>query len=325
MLAGLFRSNRPAILLGLVVIIPLLYARDLFAGMGPMPGQVMPLYAMVRGAIGHFPWLVGLLHVVLVGGLAVQLNGLANNTDLVDRRNHLTALLFTLLLAAFDRTTLLDPALLGMPLVLWALQRTWSMNNRSGARAELFDAGVLIGLAGLFYLPYLFLMVVVWASVSVIRPFEWREYMLPLVGGAAVLYLCWGVLHLFGRTPWTPLLTIADLGRVVDTAPAPRGQRWLLNALLLPVLIVAFYRFAGSYQRSIMRVRNVRASLLAFCAAIAVLMGGVWVLNEAFPPVLLAVPLAVVGSYAFMGDRHHWLSGSSMLALFALACWVQWG
>jgi hypothetical protein len=103
----------------------------------------------------------------------VQLNALANNTDQVDRRNHLTALLFVLLLAAFDRTALLDPALLGMPLVLVGLaQRTWSMNNRSGALAELFDAGVLIGLAGLFYLPYLFLVVVLWASVSVMRPFE---------------------------------------------------------------------------------------------------------------------------------------------------------
>jgi hypothetical protein len=263
--------------------------------------------------------------MLLVAGLSVQLNALANNTDMVDRRNHLTALLFALLLAAFDRTALLDPALLGMPLVLLALYRTWSVSGRSGARGELFDAGVLIGLAALFYLPYLFLVVVVWASVSVMRPFDWREYVLPALGAVVVIFLCWGVLHLSGHTPWTPLFTIADLGRALEPIPSPRGQRWLVNALLLPLLLVAIYKFTGSFQRSIMRVRNVRSSFLALCAATAVIMGGVWALNGAFPPVLLAVPFAVVVSHAFMGERHGWLSGSSMVALFALAMWVQWG
>jgi hypothetical protein len=325
MLVSLFRSNRPAILLGLIVVVPVLFVRDLFTGVSMLAGDVMPFHGLVRGALEQVPWAAGLLQLLLVGWTAVQLNALANNTDQVDRRNHLTALLFVLLLAAFDRTAVLDPALLGMPLVLWALHSAWSVSNRSNALAELFDAGVLIGLAGLFYLPYLFLVVVLWASVSVMRPFNWREYVLPVLGLVVVIHLCWGCLHLAGATPWTPLHTIADQGRIVDRAGSPQGQRWLLDVLLIPLVLVALYLYSGSYQRGIMRVKNVRSAFLAFCVAIGVIMGGVWLLNTSFPPVLLATPLAVLLSYAFMSERHQWLSGSAVFALLALALWVQWG
>ncbi len=324
MLAHLFRSNRPAILVGLLVLVPLLFARDLVSPVAPA-GNVMPLFGAFRSLLGDAPWAIGAATLLLVTILAVQVNALANATDLVDRRNHLPALLFPLLLSAFDRSELLDPALTGMPFVLWALRRTWSVTNRSDARSELFDAGLLVGVAALFYLPYLFLVVVLWASVSVIRPFEWREYVLPLLGSAVAIYLGWGILHLLGHTPWRPLLTISDLGRETFTQPWPSGQRWLLHALLWPVMAVALYHYADSYQRGIMRVKNIRSGFLGFCVAIGVIMAGVWLLNQAFPPVLLAIPLSVVASYAFMSDRRAWLSESAMVCLLVLALWVQWG
>ena len=60
-------------------------------------------------------------------------------------------------------------------------------------------------------------------------------------------------------------------------------------------------------------------------AGIGVIMAAVWLLNQAFPPVLLAIPLSVVASYAFMSDRRAWLSESAVVCLLVLALWVQWG
>ena len=324
MLAHLFRSNRPAILVGLVVLVPLLVPGYLVRPVAPA-GQVMPLYGAFRSLLGDAPWAIGIATLLLVAFLAIQVTGLSNASDLMDRRNHLPALLFPLLFAAFDRSAVLDPALTGMPFVLWSLRRTWSLTNRSDARAQLFDSGLLMGIAALFYLPYLFLVVVLWASVSVIRPFDWREYVLPLLGSAVAIYLAWGVMRLLGETPWRPMLTISDLGRETLTRLWPRGQRWLLHALLWPVVAVALYRYADSYQRGIMRVKNIRSGFLGFCVAIGVIMAAVWLLNQAFPPVLLAIPLSVVVSYAFMSDRRAWLSESAVVCLLVLALWVQWG
>lgn len=323
MLAGLFRSNRPAILLALIPLLVLLFGPQLQRAM--LAGQVMPLYGLLRALLANSPWLVGAVHVLLLGALAVQVTNLANDTELVERRNHLPALLLVLLMASFDRSGTLEPALVGMPFVLWALRRIWSLSNRGQALGALFDAGVLLGIAGLFYLPYLFLVVVVWASVSVIRPFNGREYLLPVFGAAVMVYLCWGGVHLLEGTPWRPFLSVADGGRQIPAAIAPRGQREAIHGLLATLSLVALYRFLGGYQRGIMRVKNVRAAYLGFGAATAVVVAGAWLLNGGFPSVLVAVPLSVLLTYAFLGSVRVGLLDAGMIALLLMALWVQWG
>ena len=324
MLSGLFRSNQPAVLLTLLVLVPALFMGDL-AGPVPRPGAGMVLFERLLLLLGPKAWVQGLFAMVLVLLLAVQLTALVNNADLADRRNHLPAFLFPVLLALFDRSALLDPALVGMPLVVWAMRRAWSISNNGPALSPLFDAGFLLGLAALFYLPYAFLVVVLWASVSVIRPFQLREYLVPVLGLAVVLYLTWGVLHLNGATPWRPLLTIAERGAAGTEVQRTGLFRVLQYAVLVPVLLVALVDLAASYQRGVMQVKNLRSSFLAWGAALTVVMIGVYLLNQAFPPVLLAAPLSVLCVHTFMGGGRRALRGAAAWALLAMALWAQWG
>ncbi|MBL7981700.1 MAG: hypothetical protein JNL52_07790 [Flavobacteriales bacterium] len=324
MLVGLYRSNQPAVLLTLLVLVPGLFLGDL-AGPVVAPSGSMVLFERLLSALGPKAWVHGLFAMGLMLLMAVQLTGLVNNADLADRRNHLPAFLFPVLLALFVRSALLDPALVGMPLVIWAMRRAWSINNNGPALSPLFDAGFLLGLAALFYLPYAFLVVVLWASISVIRPFQLREYIVPVLGLAVVLYLTWGVLHLNGATPWRPLLTIADQAGSVPLAPRSGLFRGALYVVLVPVLLVALLDFAVSYQRGVMQVKNLRSSFLAWGAALTVIILGVYLLNNAFPPVLLAAPLAVLCVHAFMGGNRKALRGAAAWALLAMALWAQWG
>ena len=323
MLARLFRSNQPAVLAGLAVLVPVLFGKAFLLTPGPV-GDVMPLYAWVLRMVGSAAWLNGLVVVVVVALLSVQLAALADHADLADRRNHLAALLFPLLLAAFSRTISVHPALLGMPLVLWALRRGWSISNTGAALGPLFDAGLLMGLAALFYLPYAFLVVVLWASVSVIRPFHWREYVVPLVACAVVFYVAWALQRLAGSVVWHPLHTILEPTSEREAAPWPRGHRILVYTVLAPLLLVSLSFFASSYQRGIMQVKNLRSSYLALAAALGVIMLGVRLLNGTFPAVLLAVPLAVLLVHALLGDRRAWLREAAVLGLISAALWAQW-
>lgn len=323
MLAGLFRSNQPGVLLALLVLVPLLFGPTLSVPFVADPA-VMPLTAVLEGLLAGSTWTQGLLGMALIIAVAVQLTLLVNGTELMERRSHLPSFLFPVLLAAFSRDGSFDPALAGMPLVILALRRTWAMMNTGPALGSLFDAGLLLGIASLFYLPYAFLVVVIWASTSVIRPFQWREYVVPLVGCLLMFYLAWAVLWLRGDESWRPLLTVAT------TATGPVGgpielQRLLLYIVLGALLLVAVLIFARDYQRSVMREKNLRSSFLALMAALAVLIVLVWALNGAFPPVLLATPLAVFGAYPLLGTRRAWLSEVAAFSLLALALWAQWG
>ena len=48
-------------------------------------------------------------------------------------------------------------------------------------------------------------------------------------------------------------------------------------------------------------------------------------LNDWYPPVLLAVPLAMLFTFGLLGTRHAWLSQLAGLSLLALAIWKQFG
>lgn len=323
MLAGLFRSNQPAVLFAVPLVVAVLCG-PAFSAPVEMPPGLMPLAALVERMLGGIAWAHHLLGIVLVLMVAVQLALLVNGLELMERRNHLAALLFPVLLAGLGGEALYEPALLGMPLVLIALRRAWSINNTGAALGVLFDAGFLLGLATLCYLPYAFLLVVVWASVSVIRPFAWREHVMPVLGTALVLYLTWAALHLMDRTPWRPLLTVARWDAATATVMHPTTVRWAFLVLAGLVLFVALMGFGSGYARSVMRGKNLRASFFAFATALGVLAVLLGSLNGSFPPVLAAVPLAVLCGYAFISPKRPWLQEAAVSGLVLLALWIKW-
>ncbi|MEZ4807387.1 MAG: hypothetical protein R2815_07915 [Flavobacteriales bacterium] len=324
MFAGLFRSNRPAILLVLVVLVPALFwptlSRTPWSGHGSMP-----LFGLLQRAVGDSSWANGALGLALTVLIAAQLAYLVNARELMQRRNHLPALFFVLVLAALGKGPLLIPALAGMPFVLLALHRAWSMNNMGSALAPLFDAGSLLGVAALFYLPYAFLVVVLWGSTSVIRPFHWRDHVVPVVGCSIAFFLAWACLRLAGATPWHPFYTLMNFGGstglLLDLAP----QRIFLYLVLSGMLLVGAVAFARAYATGVMREKNLRSSFLSLCAALGVVVASGWLLDHTAPAVLVAVPFAVFTAYAVQHGRRPLLGEFTVLALVLLAVWGQWG
>ena len=324
MLAQAFRSNRPGVLLALLALLPALFLSGWWK-MTIVPANNMPLFAVVASLCEKASWLPGVLTMLVVGICSIQLSALANDQDLLGQRSHLPALLLPLLLAVLSPNLVLEPALLGMPFVLAAMGRTWSIASSPMVLGPLFDAGVLLGLAALFHLPFAFLLVVVWASVSVIRPFQWREYVLPVVGVAVVLYLAWVVHSLFFPTDWRPLHTVLSglppsARAMALSAPAAWSVRFLLF-LFIPVSLMAY---ADRYQHSVMREKNLQASFMAFFFASGVLMFIAFLMEGSYPAVLLAAPFAVFGSHALRRTKRAWLSEAAVLILLFAGLWAQW-
>lgn len=322
MLTRLFRSNQPGVLLALLVLLPALFLGHFRAAPVLVP-DAMPFQSILNAWFSNAPRGFALVHILTIGILAIQITGLMNECELVDRRNHLPVLLFPVCLAVLSSPGALGPSLLGMPFVVFAMRRTWSMNSGGPALARLFDAGILLGLASMFYVPYAFLVVVVWASVSVIRPFQWREYLVPLVGIIVVFYLAWGTLLLFDVDHWRPLYTVVGSTTAGFTGSSAQGITRLIIGSA--ILLVALYHFADQYNRGVVRMQNVRSAFLAFTAALGVLILLVSVLSHRTPAVLAAVPLSMLFVYAFLGTRRPWLTELAVFSLIGLAVWQQYG
>ncbi|HEX2615893.1 MAG TPA: hypothetical protein VHL57_00040, partial [Flavobacteriales bacterium] len=122
MLARAFRQDQPAVLLLLPVVVAALWPGShigLAPDRGLSPG--MPLFTGLHNWASGVSWGPVVLGAVLVLGCALLLNMATNAAELFERRNNLPALLFVLLLGLMPMGLEADPALMGMPLVLWAM------------------------------------------------------------------------------------------------------------------------------------------------------------------------------------------------------------
>lgn len=284
----------------------------------------MPLYAPVRALLLAVPWAAVLLGVALTLALAHATVRMANEAELFGRRNHMPALLLVLLAALLPFGLMPGPGMFGMYLVLLAVGRVWNTSARANMAMPLFDAGLLLGLAALFYLPYAFLTVAIWAALAVTRPFKLREYVLTPVALGAILTLGWGVVHFIDPALWAPA---ASLHFPEDVAP-PRPAHWmhnvLLTALLGFLLLAAVLAFAKLYGHSVMREKNIRASFLAFVfiTGIVALFAG-W-LDGRLPPVLLATPASVLLAYPLVETKRTGWPDAALWGMLLLACWARW-
>ncbi|MCC7502072.1 MAG: hypothetical protein IT229_06065 [Flavobacteriales bacterium] len=325
MLVRSFRQNQPAVLFLLLVLVPVLWP-------GVLTGEVfalarlrtgMPLARMLAHMLELAPWVPWFVGMLFTVGCALLLDKVASDAELFDRRNHLPALLFPLMMALAPQGMWVGPAFLGLPFVLWAFARTWSIQGRTTSLGPLFDAGLLLGMAALCYFPYIFLVVVVWASVAVMRPFQWREYIVPFVGLLVPYYLAWGVSGIIDLPAMDPLRTLA--GRARSTLQHPTTL-WSVLVLLVfvPLLLKGLANYATLYTRSIVREKNVRSAFLAASLALAILFGFESLLNRTYPAALLAVPLAVIGSHAVLRPGRDWLSEMAVWWLLTAALWMRW-
>ncbi len=326
MLVKFFRQNQPLVLLALVPLMLLLWPGATPAA-NPLvryaPG--MPGYAALRLLFGTAGWVLPVVALLLVGGLAVQLNYTLNESELFERRNHLPALLLPLVLGLFPQGLVPDPAFAGMPFALWALRRLWAHQGDVRTLGPLFDAGLLIGLATAFYLPYAFLVVVLWSSLAVMRPFHWREYLVPVLGLGLMVFLVWGTLQVTAPGAWN----VAASWRPAVPPEKLNAPHWLRGILLLALallfLVSGIFAFAAGYARGIMREKNTRASFLAFSFTCGLLALFNWFTEGRVPPVLVAIPVAAFISWPLLQARRILWAELGVIAILALGAWGRWG
>lgn len=327
MLIRLFRQNQSIVLLLLLPLVAVLWP-----GAGPAVADPflsmpvgMPLYGPVHRLLTLGPGVLLGVGALLIIGASILLNVVVNGVELFERRNHLPALLFPILLALTPHGLVPDPALMGLFFVLWGLGRVWALQGRTNVLGVLFDAGLLFGLAALFYLPYAFLVVTAWASLTVMRPVVWREYLMPLLGLACMLVMAWGGWHVLAPDKWDLLASMHATG----TAPWALGAgHWMYTLVLTVVMgimgLAGIYAFASLYGRSIMKEKNVRSAFLALVFAMSLVALFAWLLDGRVPGAVLAMPLAVLLSYPLAQARRIAWAEAGLWSMLLLAVWARW-
>lgn len=144
------------------------------------------LLAKTNFAFGKLFFQTLLLLVLLISMLLV---------DFISRKNNLTKnntyiiFLFGIFVTTFPMSFLISEVLIANFFVLLALRRIISLKTKKDIQKKIFDAALWIALASCFYFWSILFMGVLFYAVAIYAGTNFKNYIIPFVGMAAVIML----------------------------------------------------------------------------------------------------------------------------------------
>lgn len=242
---------------------------------------------------------IAAMTLVLFGGL--YLNLMLANTGLVSQNSLLPTLLYAVFMSA--TATSLSPMLLANLITLAILHMLLLHGSSLTIPTDrIFGAAALISIASMLYLPMLTLVIAYLLVAINYRLYNWREWMVLLLGLLAPYLLLWSILFLTGGLSDSLSKTIDGLSDIGISISAPPTFPILANLMLAAILvisIVSLWHRLG--EKTVVWKKNAITTILPAVSGLAILL-----YSRLFPVNLqfFALPFAFCGTQMLAAGRH---------------------
>lgn len=140
-----------------------------------------PFYNLFASSTAnHF--LLILLAFIIILSEAIYLNYILIKHELIKRNSFIAAFIFLVLLSHSVQLQHLYPALISHLFVLTAFDAMLQIDIKDEYLRLVYKTGFYVGIASLFYLPAISLIVLIWMSLFIYRISSWRPWIVPLLG-----------------------------------------------------------------------------------------------------------------------------------------------
>lgn len=169
MLIGKFKSNNPLlnIILLLMAIIFWIDGFVFYSNVELSSQNLAPLYTFIYQMFSPNPFWSVLLSFVFMLLQAFMFNRVITNKNLVDRNSYLPALVFIVLMSSSFKLVGLQPFWFANFFLIIALDKIVDDFDEQDTYKEIFNVGLLIGIASLFYYPVLGFFPLIWISLVI--------------------------------------------------------------------------------------------------------------------------------------------------------------
>ncbi len=265
-----------------------------------------------------------LLSVIVVFTSGIIINGVMNSFKLVERAGYMPATIFILSASFINEFCELTPALCGFFFLQFSFITLVRMYKSEKAGGYMFNGGFFIGVASLFYLPYLSFIIFLIVGHILSRPFAIRELLSGILGILIPLYFA-GVVYFLNdsfREYLFSLVALYDIEQVqqVQATLIPLGIR--LGSLLL-LFGVASLSVRSNYNKMVMQNRVIITLCFIFffsgaCSTLFMQDNGmshfIW----------LALPFTFIVSIFLAEFRKPWMAEILHLCLLLLVFYFQY-
>ncbi|GIV34347.1 MAG: hypothetical protein KatS3mg031_1882 [Chitinophagales bacterium] len=242
------------------------------------------------------------ISVILVFLQALMINAIVNRIKLFNSGTFVPALVYVTAACLFRDFMLVSPALLSLLFVIPVISKIMQLYRNQSVFTQVFDSGLLIALAALFYRPAVVLMLLLIIALLSMRAFNWREWLIGLMGFLTPFFLVATLFFLTGDLDLFLFQYIA--GNVFEghNLILPVSFASIPGVYTLLLLLAAVITFFTHFLKSPIQVRKFISIILwaALLLAAGILLSERPALQHF---VLLAVPLSVMLSYFLLNLR----------------------
>jgi putative flippase GtrA len=178
-----FRSCFATQYIAIGIIGILLWSRAFFEPPGmPAPDGPVPLYALIYALLHGSPRAASMIGFILTLLSAFLLNRLLTSNEVVLKNSSLSALIFIALMSYFPFLLTLHQLSIATFILLMILERLYKSYSKSESLELTYVAGFLIGIASLFYLPFILFFFFLLISFIIFRNIDWHEWVGSFIG-----------------------------------------------------------------------------------------------------------------------------------------------
>lgn len=302
MLVGITSSKQPISLVLIPLTVVLLWIPGFFLEAQPNLQVNMPLYGSMEAWLIGNPFLarvLGLLIVVLNG---FSINYVVNEHQIAPKKSWLPALLYVTMASTSPGLLWLHPALPATFLVVWSLHLVLSTYRDETVKGVIFHAGILAGLATLFYLPAALFILFLLIALIILRPFNGREWAI-LFSGAALPFI-YSAFYFFMKDEWEGVTQRYIVDPIVNKNWFLKlsGADYAVFGVLVVIFLGALYRYVAGAGTTTMKTKKSISVLswLGICSALTILPAQHFH-SSSF--LFLLAPLSMFATNYFIGIR----------------------
>jgi len=210
----LVRNNSPYTAIILFIFTLVLQVQSLMHAVLPQASEHQLVYGYVLQFcsvfFGKSAFAFSLLAVFILYAQAIFLNAIVAQFKLYKHNTYLVSFSFIALCSLHPALSNFSPLLLVNIFVLLAIRELLKMKQAQQVNKELFNLGFIIMMAALIHFSSILLLLFLFIALLILRPFNFREWMIAFVGLLMPLYF-FGVL-LFWQDNFSAIYHWPDLG-----------------------------------------------------------------------------------------------------------------
>lgn len=305
-----FRSAQPVQIVSFIVLCIVAWVVGWFHPITAKAG--MPFYELL-GPLLKGEIVNRIIVLLLLLGQAFVVKNIADNYIPSIRNSMVPALVFLLLATSFPDWFTLKPYMIANLLLLFLLRKVQVFYRQENVLKPAFDAGLLVGMMSLFYLPAAVFFILVWIALLTFRPFNWREWMVPIFGLIFPWMLILTLYFVFDSLGDLFLGVIPDSleGMSLEVA----GYMFypiVLGLTLIPALLAYINKMNTG------AVKTNKMLLLIFWLSALVVVAWVVAGRQHGAAYFMCFPLAIMLSNYYLGLKRKWVAELLFLLLLVL-------